>query len=371
MEQLQRVKFVNKEKTQFLKTLKQRVDTYFVENKIDKTANRAMFVKTISMLSMYILPLVTIYVFAPLPTWLLLICYIISGFGIAGVGMGVMHDANHGSYSHNKWINKIMGNTLNLLGGFDVNWRHQHNILHHTYTNITNLDEDIAQRLKMRWSPHFRYHPAQQFQHIYAFFAYCLSTLSWVFIKDFKQFYIHTHNGVNKATRSELIFDFIKLVSIKVIYWIYMFIIPIKYLGYSAGAVIGGFLLMHAIGGFVLSTIFQLAHVVEGTEFPMPNDKREIENEWAIHQMQTTANFGHGSKLLVWYSGGLTHQVEHHVFPDICHIHYHKIAHIVRKTAEEFGVPYHYNHTYWAALQSHYKMLKKFGFDGNFDLANA
>jgi linoleoyl-CoA desaturase len=102
----------------------------------------------------------------------------------------------------------------------------------------------------------------------------------------------------------------------------------------------------------------------------MPNEKGEIENEWAIHQMQTTADFGHDNKLLTWYAGGLTHQIEHHVFPDICHIHYPKIAHIVKQTAEEFGVPYNYNTGYFSALRSHIKMLKKFGLQSDFDLAN-
>lgn len=372
MEQLKRVKFVNKEKTQFLKTLKSRVDQYFIDNKLEKTANGNMMLKSVVVFSMYLVPIICLYVFHPLPTWILMICYIISGFGAAGVGMGIMHDSIHGAYSNNKWVNKILGLTLNFIGGYDVNWKLQHNILHHTYTNITNLDEDISQRLKMRWSPHFKFHPAQRFQHIYAFIAYCLATLSWVFIKDFKQFYNYSQNGVNKGTTKQLVMDFIKLIISKAFYWVYMIIIPIGYLGYSTGNIVIGFLIMHAITGFVLSTIFQLAHVVEHAEFPMPNDAGNIENEWAIHQLETTADFGHGSKLFTWYTGGLTHQIEHHIFPDICHIHYPQIAPIVEQTAKEFGVKYINNPTYWDALKSHYRILKKFGLpNGKFDLANA
>jgi linoleoyl-CoA desaturase len=372
MEQLKRVKFVNKEKTQFLKTLKTRVDQYFIDNKIEKTANTKMKFKSFVMLSMYLVPIISIYLFHPLPTWILMICYIVSGFGAAGVGMSVMHDSIHGAYSENKWVNKILGLSLNFIGGYDVNWKLQHNILHHTYTNITNLDEDISQRLKMRWSPHFKFHPAQRFQHIYAFLAYCLATLSWVFIKDFKQFYNYSQNGVNKGTKNQKALDLLKLIISKVVYWIYMLIIPIGFLGYAPGIIITGFLIMHAITGFVLSTIFQLAHVVEHAEFPLPNDAGNIENEWAIHQLQTTADFGHDSKLLTWYTGGLTHQIEHHIFPDICHIHYPKIAPIVEETAKEYGIIYNNNPTYFGALKSHYRILKKFGLpNGKFDLANA
>lgn len=370
MEQKKRVKFVNKEKTQFLKTLKQRVDQYFEENHIDRQGNSTMYFKSFVLLSMYILPVVALYAYH-LPWWGVLICFTISGFGVAGVGMGVMHDANHGAYSHNKVINTIMGGTLNLLGGFDVNWRFQHNILHHTYTNITHVDEDIDQRVNMRWSPYFKYHPMQRYQYIYAFFAYCLATWSWTFIKDYKQFYSYAYNGVNKSSKSQKAFDLFKLIAFKIFYYFYILIIPIAVLHYSAGLIIGGFMLCHAIGGLVLSTVFQLAHVVEGAEFPMPNEKGEIENEWAIHQMQTTADFGHSNKLLTWYAGGLTHQIEHHIFPDICHVHYPAIAPIVKDTAEEFGVPYNYNDGYFSALASHIRMLKKFGLQSDFDLANS
>ena len=370
MEQKKRVKFVNKDKTQFLKTLKQRVDNYFITNNIDKLANSTMVLKSVVLLCMYILPIAAIYVFNPLPNWAVICCFIVSGFGVAGVGMGVMHDANHGAYSHNKYVNKILGGTLNILGGFDVNWRLQHNILHHTYTNITHVDEDIDQRLKMRWSPFFKWHPVQKYQHVYAFFAYCLATLSWVVMKDYKQFFTYSRNGVSKATSSQFYWDLFKLMFFKVIYVIYMLVIPIWVLGYSWGVLLGGFLLMHAIGGFVLSTVFQLAHVVEGAEFPMPNEKGEIENEWAIHQLLTTADFGHNNKLLTWYAGGLTHQIEHHIFPDICHVHYPKIAPIVEETAKEFGIPYNNNSGYFSALASHIRTLKKFGLQSDFDLAN-
>lgn len=369
MEQQKRVKFTNKDKTLFLKTLKKQVDNYFEEYKLDKLANTAMVVKTISVLALYLLPLLLMFVFS-LPWWAVLLAYVVSGFGLAGVGMCVMHDGNHGSYSHNKTINKLLGGTLNILGGFNVNWKLQHNLLHHTFTNITHVDEDIHQRLNMRWSPFFKWHPAQKYQHIYAFFAYSLSTISWVLMKDYKQFYTFYRNGVNKCSKSEYYWQFAKLVFYKLSYIVYMLVIPIMILNYPSGLIIGGFFLMHAVGGLMLSTVFQLAHIVEGAEFPINNEKGQIENEWAIHQLLTTADFAHDNKFLVWYTGGLTHQIEHHIFPDICHIHYPKIAHIVKETAKEFGLPYNYNASYFKALGSHVRTLKKFGLQSDFDLAN-
>jgi linoleoyl-CoA desaturase len=369
MEQQKRVKFTNIDKTQFLKTLKQQVDNFFEENHLDKQANVAMVIKTISVLAVYLLPLGLMYIFH-LPNWAVLLGFVVSGFGMAGVGMCVMHDANHGSYSRNALLNQLLGGTLNILGGYHVNWKFQHNILHHTYTNITHVDEDIHQRLKMRWSPFFQWYPVQKYQHIYAFFAYSLSTLSWVLMKDYKQFYAFYKNGVNKCSKAEYVWQLSKLIFYKLAYILYMLVIPIVVLQYHAGVFIGGFFLMHAVGGLMLSTVFQLAHIVEGAEFPMPNEKGQIENEWAIHQLLTTADFAHDNKFLVWYTGGLTHQIEHHIFPDICHIHYPKIAHIVKETAKEFGLPYNYNASYFKALGSHVRTLKKFGLQSDFDLAN-
>jgi linoleoyl-CoA desaturase len=112
-----------------------------------------------------------------------------------------------------------------------------------------------------------------------------------------------------------------------------------------------------------------MAHSVIETSYPLPNEKGEIENDWAIHQLNTTMNFARGNRLLSWYVGGLNFQVEHHLFPNICHIHYNKLAPIVKQTCEEYGIPYLDSPSFFEALKSHVKMLKKFGYEFNLDLA--
>ena len=120
---------------------------------------------------------------------------------------------------------------------------------------------------------------------------------------------------------------------------------------------------MHAVAGLILSVVFQLAHVVEEAHFPVPDEKGNIENEWAIHQMETTADFSRKSWLITYYVGGLNYQTEHHLFPRICHVHYPKLAPIVEATAKEFGVPYIYNETFITALKSHMSVISKLGRD--------
>ena len=106
---------------------------------------------------------------------------------------------------------------------------------------------------------------------------------------------------------------------------------------------------------------FQLAHIVPETETPTPDSEGKLANTWAIHQLFTTANFAPQSKLVGWITGGLNHQVEHHIFPHISHVHYHTIAKIVRQTAQEFELPYHEHPSFGAALIAHLKQIKELG----------
>ncbi|MGZ3883006.1 MAG: fatty acid desaturase family protein [Bacteroidia bacterium] len=349
--------------------LQKRVNAYFAENKITRQANAEMVIKSIVLLCSYVIPFLLI-LFFKLDTWALLLAFAVMGFGLAGIGMSIMHDANHGSYSKKKNVNNWMGYTLNLVGGMVYNWKLQHNVLHHTYTNIKDADDDIDNKLIMILSPGCKgIKKHHRFQYIYAFFFYMLITLYWVVGKDFVQHIQYRRNGVNLSKPGAYSISFWKNVLLKFFYFGYMFALPMYVQGYHFLPLLSGFLLMHAIGGFILTVIFQLAHSVEGTSFPVPDDKNIVANDWAIHQLNTTVNFSSGNKFISWYVGGLNYQVEHHLFPNICHVHYPKISCIVKQTAEEYGVPYLYSPTFMGALRSHVKMLKKFGYDFNPDLA--
>lgn len=360
MKQKGKVRFIAKDKNLFFPTLKKRVDEYFTERKISRHADRSMVFKTIILLCAYILPFVFILVFNP-PFGLSLVLWFLMGLGIGGIGMSIMHDANHGAYSANETVNKWMGHTINLAGGGVLNWKLQHNVLHHMYTNVVPMDEDIQDRLVVRLSPHTQVRGFHRFQWIYAFFFYGILTLYWVVAKDFVQLVSFTRSGVNTQTQRENVITLIKLVLMKVIYFAVFFFVPVYFFSISFGELLAGFLLMHFTAGLVLTVIFQLAHTVEGTDHPLANEKGIIENDWAIHQLQTTVNFSRRNKWLSWYVGGLNFQVEHHLFPRICHVHYPSIAPIVKQTAEEFGLVYLENESFNDALQSHITTLRRFG----------
>ena len=356
----QKIKFINKDKTQFYNILKARVDNYFIENKISQNANPNMVFKTIVMLSLYFVPYALIMT-NTFSTPLLWLCYAVMGLGLAGIGMSVMHDANHDAYSSNQFVNKLVAQSLTIVGGDNRNWRTQHNILHHTYTNIHEHDRDIDNKVIMRFSPAGDYKKVQRFQIFYVFVFYSIMSLYWTTAKDFVQYVQFIKAGQHRDSATRKFLTLMGLIIWKAIYFTYMFVLPMIFLHYSFGQLIIGFLIMHTLAGLILSIVFQLAHVVEDAKFPIPDEKGNIESEWAIHQLETTADFSRGSWLITYFVGGLNYQTEHHLFPRICHVHYPAIAPIVEATAKEFGVPYIYNETFMKALKSHMSIISKLG----------
>ncbi|MBL7933730.1 MAG: acyl-CoA desaturase [Bacteroidia bacterium] len=359
---MQKIRFIEKqkEKALFSGTLRKRVDEYFKSSKISRNYNRQMLVKTLVLLSAYIIPFFCI-LFMNLPFPISMALWTLMGFSVAGVGMSVMHDANHGSYSRNTKVNYFMSYTLNLLGGSVFNWKLQHNVLHHTYTNITDHDDDIENKLIFRFSPHKKVKWFHRFQFVYAFFFYGVLTLFWVLVKDFVQFIKYQQRGVNNNNKKQNAFILLRIIAAKICYLFVFLVIPIFILNHPASEYIPGFLLMHFIAGIILTVVFQLAHTVEHASHPMPDQSGTIENSWAIHQLNTTVNFSRHNRIISWYVGGLNFQVEHHLFPDICHVHYPAIAPIVKQTAEEFGIPYLENETLAKALGSHVTLLRRLG----------
>lgn len=265
------VKFVNKDKNLFFTTLKKRVDAYFSENNISKYANGTLFVKTVVLLLFYLLPFAALLAFTP-SFGVSLLLWFVMGISVAGLGMSVMHDANHGAYSSNKVVNFLMAHVLNLLGGSTLNWKLQHNILHHTYTNVVHMDEDIDDKLVLRFSPHTKVKPVHRFQWIYSFLFYGITTLYWVVAKDFVQYVKFKNNGVNTATAKENRILLAKIIVLKIVYLFAFLVVPTVFFLIPFSEVLAGFFLMHFIAGLVLTVIFQLAHSVEDAAHPLPNE---------------------------------------------------------------------------------------------------
>jgi linoleoyl-CoA desaturase len=319
-----------------------------------------MVVKTIVMLTLFFLPLLVLASGLATTVWSLFTLYILSGLGMAGIGMGVMHDAIHGSYSKNRKINTLLSYSFNLIGANATVWRIQHNILHHTYTNIEHSDDDLNAPFFLRFSPHAKHYWVHQFQHIYIWFFYGISTISWITTKDFVRLKRFKEMGFLEE-KNEYKNALVSMTAWKMFYYSYAIVLPMILLPQAWWLILLAFLSMHFVTGILVSIVFQIAHIMPVNEFPLPNDQGMMENDWYRHQFATTSNFSPNSKLLFWLIGGLNYQVEHHVLPDVCHVHYKNLTKIVSDTALEYGIPYHVKKSILHAIWDHTKMLRFLG----------
>jgi linoleoyl-CoA desaturase len=365
------VKFNVQDRPEFLRELRKRVNTYFKENNISKHANANMKIKTAFMLMLYFTPLVLMLTGVVSSIWPVMLMWVLMGFGMSGIGLSIMHDANHGSYSKSKKVNQSLGYLIHFIGGYRENWKIQHNVLHHSFTNVDGYDEDLESGA-FRLSPEQKRKGIHRFQIFYAPILYGLMTMYWAISKDFEQVVRYNKKNLLAGQGLTLRKALTQVTFNKIWYFALMLVLPILLIDLAWWQVLIGFLIMHYICGMVLALIFQPAHVIEETGFYSPDENGSVENNWAIHQMRTTANFANKSRWFSWFIGGLNFQIEHHLFPNICHVHYRKISRIVKETATEFNVPYIQHKTFFGALRSHFSLLNQLG-TGKYDrkLANA
>ena len=340
----------------FFQSLKKSVDQYFSTQKIKKTGNWKLYLKA----AVLIPSALVIYTFLLFGTYSALagaLLCVVLGFALVSVAFNVMHDACHGSYSSKKWVNELMSLTMNALGSNAFIWKIKHNIIHHTYTNVDGIDDDIAKAPVLRHAPTQKWLPMHRYQHIYMFLLYSLSTILWVFLTDFVKYFSKkiVVTSMKITTKEHIIFWGSKLL-----YVVFYAALPIAFVGWEAWLV--GYLVVNATIGLTISVVFQLAHVVEKTSFEVAGEEPKIINsEWAVHELKTTANFAPNNKIISWFAGGLNYQVEHHLFPRISHIHYPALSKIVQNECSRFDIPYHYYPTMTKAIASHVRVMRRLG----------
>lgn len=341
----------------FHNELKNKIADYFQQKGKPTHGNFNLYFKAVLLVTSLLALYIHLVFFTPTAFLAVMECVIL-GCVIAAVGFNVMHDGAHGSFSRYKWINSLASNIANFLGASQHMWKMKHNIIHHTYTNIHGVDDDIEARPLLRLcdtQPHYKIH---KYQHFYFLGAYSLLYIYWVFVTDYKKYFTGRIGStpLRKMTLSEHIyFWFYKIAHASI-----FVIIPIAMVGFVPWVI--GYLIMGMIAGIVLSIVFQLAHTVEHTHFPLPDDATgKMEDEWAIHQVKTTANFATKNKLVSWLVGGLNFQIEHHLFPKISHIHYPAISEIIKQVCIKHGITYIEYPKVRYAIASHVNYLRQLG----------
>lgn len=353
---MQKVSFNNKNSV-FFNALKDKVDNYFKTNNISQTGNYKLFIKTALLLASLAV-LYTVLVFFTPSFWVSILLCCLLGTNLAAIGFNIMHDGAHGSFSKKPWVNELMGYSLNIMGGNVYLWKYKHNVNHHSFTNIEGMDDDIDIKPWIRVHDDQKKYWYHRFQHIYWVVLYGVTYLLWVFVQDFTKYFsgkIGETPFRKMDVKEHLIFWGSKLLYIGL-----AIVLPI----FSVGLVqtILGYFLIAFVCGLIIAVVFQLAHVIEDATFATPDKEvYKIEDEWAVHQIKTTANFATKSKFVSWFTGGLNFQVEHHLFPRISHIHYPKISELVKETCQQFNIDYMEFPTVLSAVRSHVVHLKHVG----------
>lgn len=350
-----RLKFARND--EFHRTLRQRVQQYFEETGLRQRDCPRMYLKT-ALIVTWLAASYGLLVFVAATWWVAVPLAVSMGLAIAAAGFNIQHDGNHGAYSDRPWINKLMAMTLDLIGGSSYVWARKHNAIHHSYTNVTGHDDDINVGLLGRLSPHQKRLKFHRLQHIYMWILYGFLTPKWHVYDDFRNVIVG-RIGEHRFARPKG-WDLATFLGGKVVFFTLAFVIPL--LLHPVWAVLTFYGVAAVVSGMTLSIVFQLAHCVEEASFSMPNaETGRMESAWAVHQIETTVDFARRSRLLSWFVGGLNFQVEHHLFPQICHVHYAAISKVVEDTCRDFKLKYLSNDTLFQGLASHFRWLRRMG----------
>ncbi|MGJ3251184.1 MAG: fatty acid desaturase family protein [Elainellaceae cyanobacterium] len=337
--------------------LRRRVDELFQSTGRRKRDCPQMYVKTVALL-VILATTYTLLVFGAQTWWQAIPLSILLGLSMAEIGFNIQHDGGHQAYSNSAWINKLMSMTLDLIGGSSYNWHWKHIVFHHTYVNITKHDTDLDIGIFGRLTPYQKHFPFHRWQHYYLWILYGLIAIRWHFYDDFHNVLLGRISERRYPRPTG--WDLVVFLGGKALFFTLAFGIPLQF--HSLWVVLSFYCLTMFVLGLFLSVVFQLAHTVEEAAFIVPqHDTKQIDTAWAIHQVETTVNFSKHNRVMTWLLGGLNFQVEHHLFPKICHVNYPFMSKVVMATCQEFGVNYVQHPSFWAGVTSHFRWLRRMG----------
>jgi linoleoyl-CoA desaturase len=341
----------------FQKELRRRADNYFHNSGRRRRDCPSMYLKTAIILTSFG-AFYWLLVFAADAWWQAVPLAVLLGLSMAAVGFNIEHDGSHNAYSDYAWINRLAAMTMDLIGASSYVWHWKHAVVHHTYVNITGHDADIDVAFFGRLTPHqkrFRFHRWQQF---YLWPLYGMNVIKWHFYDDFRDV-ILGRIGATRLPRPTWL-ELLRLIGGKTLFFTLAFGLPLLF--HPTWLVLLFYAATVGIAGVVVSVVFQIAHCVDEAEFPLPReDSNSMDDAWALHQVETTVNFSRRNRVQSWLLGGLNFQIEHHLFPRICHVNYPALAPLVEQTCRDFGVRYREHSSFSAGLLSHFRWLRRMG----------
>jgi linoleoyl-CoA desaturase len=344
-------------RTAFRDDLEAEAAAFFEGSGVLRQGSHALWLKTV-VLGAWLAGSYWLLVFVIIQPWLAVLTAVSLACAMAGVGFNVQHEGGHRAYAVSSRVNRGMAFSLDLLGGSSYFWRYKHAIAHHSYPNIAGSDDDVYLGILGRLTPHDRRRGFHRFQHLYVWLLYALLAIKWQLLDDFRSI-VRPGVADTRVPRPP--------AGEHVLFWAG----KILFFGLALGLpmlfhpwlrVVAFFLLTGATLGLLLGVVFQLAHCLGEAKFatpPLPGQAMTC--DWATHQVESTVDFARHNGPLTWFIGGLNFQIEHHLFPRVCHTHYPALSKIVERVCLKHGVRYMAHASAGKALRSHYRWLRLLG----------
>lgn len=337
------------------KALVARVDGYFAETGKSKSGGLRLFGKALAMLTWFWGSYAAMLL-APGLGWAALAAVSL-GVALAGIGFSVMHDGGHGASSRSKVLNGLAARSLDMIGASHVMWHFKHNIIHHQFPNVMEVDDDITSEPWLRMGTHTPHRWFHRAQHLYFPLAYGFLAGKWMLLDDFTSLASMRMGHLERPPLKRR--QIVEMFAWKAFAFTWAFVVPTLLHGWLF--TLTTFLVWAAASGFVMAIVFQLAHCVEEADFvAFPPQGQRLEHTWARQQLETTIDFAPRNPFLTWYLGGLNFQVEHHLFPLVSHVHYPALHPLVKEVCDAHGAP-HITKSFFGAVASHVRHLYRMG----------
>ncbi|MEQ8472510.1 MAG: acyl-CoA desaturase [Marinoscillum sp.] len=341
------------ENAEFFAVLRGRVQHYFKSNGLSIYAEDRAYAKAIVLTSAYAVSYYALLHTSSFNQYILF-CLALGMLKIF-VALNIAHDAAHRAFFRNRLLNDLLLFTFDALGANGYMWKLRHVHSHHAFANVPDYDADIKQSALVRIFPKSAHNSLHRFQHLYMPVFYGFYSLHWLLFRDIKDF-IQTppNNRLSHHRKMELI----RLIMGKLIYFTMMIMVPYQLLALEFYQVILGFFVMQMAASYTVAIALASAHVGEFAEFPEPDRTGQLPYSFLMHQIITTTDFATKNSLLTHLYGGFNHHVIHHLFPNICHIHYPPLTRILKTTCQEYGIRYNENKSLFDAIKAHLQLLK-------------
>ena len=348
------IKYAGKDSSALYRDLKRIKTLYFSLNHISRFGNSRLLIKAFILLS---ITATAYYLTLTATSYLVLqFSYFILGAACVVIGMTFGHDAAHHCLTGNKKTDDALFEIIFGLQGINgYMWRVRHNNSHHPFPNVHEYDSDLEISSLLFLDTTRQKKWIHLYQHVYAPFLYMFFSLMWIFYIDFILF--RKKQLANMEVIHHRRIELIKLLVFKFLTLAIFLFIPLALSPLPGFLIVLSFVVMHLINSMLLTFTFFISHHVGETTYASPANN-SIDTSWLERQIAATMDFHAESKVANLIFGGFNAHLAHHLFPDVCHIHYPVLSSLIKQSLKEHNIKYN-SLNFFKAVWSHLTLLKR------------